>query len=92
METSDPLENIYKIQNIDKIENNDKKIFCMNCGKNGHISKKCLCPIISIGIICIKINIDDFDINTIISYTKKIQNKYLFTSDEINKLKKIKKK
>jgi 8-oxo-dGTP pyrophosphatase MutT (NUDIX family) len=80
METSDPLENI------------DKKIFCMNCGKNGHLSKKCLCPIISIGIVCIKINIDDFDINTIISYTKKIQNNYLFTIDEISKLKKIKKK
>jgi 8-oxo-dGTP pyrophosphatase MutT (NUDIX family) len=80
METSDPLQNI------------DKKSFCMNCGKTGHISKKCLCPIISIGIICIKINIDDFDINSIISYTKKMQNKYLFTIDEINKLKKIKKK
>ena len=76
METSDPL----------------KKNFCMNCGKNGHISKKCLCPIISIGIICVKINIDDLDINTIITYSKKIQSKYLFTSDEIIKLKKIKKK
>ena len=92
METSDPLNNINKIDNINNIQNIDKKSFCMNCGKNGHISKKCLCPIISIGIICIKINIDDFDINTIISYTKKIQNKYLFTSDEIFKLKKFKKK
>jgi hypothetical protein len=92
METSDPLNNINKIYNINNIQNIDKKSFCMNCGKNGHISKKCLCPIISIGIICIKINIDDFDINTIISYTKKIQNKYLFTSDEIIKLKKFKKK
>jgi ADP-ribose pyrophosphatase YjhB (NUDIX family) len=74
------------------IKNNDKKLFCLNCGKNGHISKKCLCPIISIGIICVKVNIEDIDLNSIIGYSKKIQNKYLFTSDEINKLKKIKKK
>jgi 8-oxo-dGTP pyrophosphatase MutT (NUDIX family) len=77
-------------QYLDKA--NDKKMFCINCGKNGHNSKKCLCPIISIGIICIKINIDDIDLNTIINYSKKIQNKYLFSSDEINKLKKLKKK
>jgi 8-oxo-dGTP pyrophosphatase MutT (NUDIX family) len=71
----------------------DKKdLYCINCGRYGHISKKCLCPIISIGIICVKINMDEFDINSIISFTKKIQNKYLFTIDEINKLKKLKKK
>jgi 8-oxo-dGTP pyrophosphatase MutT (NUDIX family) len=95
METFDKLNNInnfYCINKINKINNIDKKTFCMNCGKNGHLSKKCLCPIISIGIICIKINIDDFDINTIISYSKKIQNKYLFTSDEIIKLREIKNK
>lgn len=74
------------------IKNIENKFFCINCGKTGHISKKCLCPIISIGIVCIKINIDDFDLNSIISYSKKIQNNYLFSSDEINKLKKIKKK
>ena len=73
-------------------KNIDKKIFCINCGKNGHISKKCLCPIISVGIICVKINIDDLDLNNIINYSKKIQNKYLFSLDEINKLKKLKKK
>jgi 8-oxo-dGTP pyrophosphatase MutT (NUDIX family) len=95
MEVSDPLD---PLDHPDLLDRNDpfddinKKYFCMNCGKKGHISKKCLCPIISIGIICIKINIDEFDINTIISYSKKIQNKYLFTIDEINKLKKIKKK
>lgn len=69
----------------------DNKSFCINCGKTGHVSKKCLCPIISIGIICIKINIDDFDLNSIINYSKKIQNNYLFSFDEINKLKKMKK-
>lgn len=74
------------------IKNIENKSFCINCGKTGHNAKKCLCPIISIGIICIKINIDDFDLNSIISYSKKIQNNYLFSSDEINKLKKIKRK
>jgi len=80
------------MDNLDPIKNIDKKSFCTNCGKNGHNSKKCLCPIISIGIICIKINIDDIDLNSIISYTKKYQNNYLFTIDDINKIKKIKKK
>jgi 8-oxo-dGTP pyrophosphatase MutT (NUDIX family) len=70
----------------------DNLVYCINCGKEGHISKKCLCPIISLGIICIKFNIDDFDFNNIISSTKKIQNNYLFSIDEINKLKKLKKK
>jgi len=71
---------------------NDKKSYCLNCGKIGHITKKCLCPIISIGIVCIKLNIDDLDLNNIINYSKKIQNKYLFSIDEIIKLKKLKKK
>ena len=72
-------------------KNNDKKMFCINCGKNGHVSKKCLCPIISIGIICVKFNIEDLDLNSIINYSKKIQNKYLFSYDEIVKLKRMKK-
>lgn len=80
MDIQDPLKNI------------DNKLYCINCGKIGHNSKKCLCPIISIGIVCIKVNMDDLDLNLIINYTKKIQNNYLFTSDEINKLKKIKKR
>ena len=80
MDIQDPLKNI------------DNKLYCINCGKIGHNSKKCLCPIISIGIICIKINMDDLDLNLIINYTKKIQNNYLFSTDEINKLKKIKRK
>ena len=75
----------------DPIKNIDKS-YCINCGKSGHISKKCLYPIISIGIVCIKINIEDIDLNLIISYSKKIQNNYLFSLDEINNLKKIKKK
>jgi 8-oxo-dGTP pyrophosphatase MutT (NUDIX family) len=80
MDIQDPLKNI------------DNKLYCINCGKIGHNSKKCLCPIISIGIVCIKVNMDDLDLNLIINYTKKIQNNYLFSTDEINKLKKLKKR
>ena len=68
----------------------DKKdSYCINCGKSGHISKKCLCPIISIGIICFKLKIDNIDLNSIIGLSKKIQNNYLFNSDEIITLKNI---
>jgi 8-oxo-dGTP pyrophosphatase MutT (NUDIX family) len=67
----------------------DKKSFCINCGKIGHNSKRCLCPIISIGIVCVKFNIE---LNSIISYTKRIQNNYLFSSDELIKLKNLKNK
>ena len=74
------------------MDNIDKKTYCVNCGKIGHISKKCLCPIISIGIVCIRLNIDDIELNSIISCTKKIQNNYLFSSDELIRLKKLRKK
>ena len=33
---------------------NNKKIICCNCGKNGHVYKKCFNPITSMGIICFK--------------------------------------
>lgn len=84
--------NAYKHYNEFSENKDNLKLFCINCGKRGHLSKKCLCPIMSIGIICIRLNIDNLDINNIIGYTKKLQNNYLFSSDEITKLKKIKKK
>jgi hypothetical protein len=68
---------------------NEINIYCLNCGKKGHVIKKCLQPIISLGIICIRLKIP-LNMNDIINYSKKIQNNYLFTLDEINKLKKIK--
>ena len=68
---------------------NETNIYCLNCGKKGHVIKKCLQPIISIGIICIRLKIS-LNMNDIINYSKKIQNNYLFSLDEINKLKKIK--
>ena len=77
---------------INNNNNYEYNIFCLNCGKKGHLYKKCLQPIISVGIICIKLNISydmSLNMNDIINYSKKIQNNYLFSSDEINKLKKI---
>jgi len=55
MENENPL--------TDKNNENEKKMYCINCGKKGHVYKKCLCPIISIGIICIKFKINDLDLN-----------------------------
>ena len=75
--------------NSDNSSNDYQNLYCLNCGKKGHIHKKCLQPIISLGIICIKMNIN-LDMNDIINYSKKIQNNYLFSLEEINKLKKIK--
>ena len=34
----------------------NKNIICCNCGKNGHVYKKCFNPITSFGIICFKTN------------------------------------
>ena len=61
----------------------------MNCGKRGHITKKCNYPIISIGIILLYIDHCEIDINMILSFSKKIQNKYLFENDEIKEMKEV---
>ena len=56
---------------------NSKKIFCINCSKNTHFSKDCHEPVISYGIICIKLDeslgispymIEQFLVNKIIDY------------------------
>ena len=75
-----------------EILNNKKDYpYCINCGKKGHVFKKCLYPIISLGVICVFIDIENIKLNEIISYSKKIQNNYLFSLEEINKLKILKK-
>ncbi len=66
---------------------NKKKLYCVNCGKRGHIQKKCLYPIISIGIICLNWEGIEISFNDIIHYTKKIQNHYHFNQDEFDKIK-----
>ena len=50
---------------------NVKKTFCTNCGKYGHNYKKCIYPIISVGIICVLFTPVYF--NDMIYYIKKFQ-------------------
>ena len=38
-----------------------ENIYCNNCGKHGHIYKKCYEPILSYGIICLNLNNNDID-------------------------------
>jgi hypothetical protein len=64
------------LENIDK-----KNIICINCGKKGHFSKKCIQPITSIGIICIQY--ENININTIIKYLKHLQNNISLSNHEI---------
>ncbi len=73
---------------------NQKKIFCTNCGKYGHIYKKCIFPITSIGIISISFAPVYF--NDMIYYIKKFQNyeelhktKPILSNEESIKLNKI---
>ena len=70
------------LENIDK-----KNIICINCGKKGHFSKKCIQPITSIGIICIQY--ENININTIIKYLKQLQNNILLSNHEIEDILRI---
>ena len=45
-----------KKNNKKKISNAKKKVICCNCGKPGHIYKRCYHPVTSIGIICFRMN------------------------------------
>ncbi len=63
-------------------ENNKYNMYCMNCGKKGHLTKKCSHPIISLGILCLHIDNFEHNINDIISYSKRMQNNYIFEQDE----------
>lgn len=48
-----------------------KNIICVNCGKPGHIYKRCHLPIISYGIICLKFN--NIDLSYLLSISKKLE-------------------
>jgi 8-oxo-dGTP pyrophosphatase MutT (NUDIX family) len=56
----------------------NKIIYCVNCGKKGHKIKNCNYPIVSYGIICIKLNIDNniINLNDIIEYLNNTNNTY----------------
>jgi 8-oxo-dGTP pyrophosphatase MutT (NUDIX family) len=70
------------LENIDK-----KSIICINCGKKGHFSKKCIQPITSIGIICIQY--ENININTIIKYLKQLQNNISLSNHEVEDILRI---
>ena len=64
--------------------NKIKRIYCTNCGKYDHISKKCHEPIISYGLIVIKLksNWNNIDINNIKDF---FITKYKFPDCYLNK-------
>ena len=56
-------------ENINKYK---KNIYCGNCGKKGHIYKKCHYPVISLGIISFKL--DKINLNTLLKKSFKFRN------------------
>ena len=91
---NDKQDNQNEIQNLENdeytyLKSNRNKInhlFCMNCGKKGHLTKKCNFPVTSIGIIAFHIQGLSISLNEFLDYYKKIQNHYLFSSDEFQKI------
>jgi predicted NUDIX family NTP pyrophosphohydrolase len=63
-----------------------KNIICVNCGKPGHIYKRCHLPIISYGIICLKF--DNIDLNYLLTMSKKIELN-IFNKKDIKNVKNI---
>jgi 8-oxo-dGTP pyrophosphatase MutT (NUDIX family) len=81
--TTIPHHNYYHKAN--EANKNNRNIACCNCGKQGHIYKKCFQPITSIGIICFKlsgntnINLNKknkIKINKELKYDPAVLNKY----------------
>ena len=52
---------------------NRENLYCNNCGKNGHTIKRCYEPIITYGIICLNINLNNNQI-----YSQNLSNKKIF--------------
>ena len=76
------ISNSSELENKETYPKNKKNIYCGNCGKKGHIYRKCHFPVMSMGIICIKI--DKININSLLkkSYSNNrndytVINKYL---------------
>jgi len=65
----------------------NKTNYCSNCGKYGHQYKNCTEPIISLGIICFKYNIENDYFNQIKNYiNKKYINIDNFNFENINNI------
>jgi ADP-ribose pyrophosphatase YjhB (NUDIX family) len=59
----------------------NKKLYCINCGKNGHLVKECSEPIFSYGIICMKL---DDTLNTPPQFIEKFLVNKLVDLEEFN--------
>ena len=59
----------------------NREIICLNCGRKGHIYKKCHLPIVSYGIICVKIN--NLDLSNLLNISKLIENKVFNKVDDL---------
>ena len=65
-----------------KKDNKKKKdIVCVNCGKVGHIYKRCHLPITSYGIMCVQLK--DIDIGTLLAFSNKMETGILDMNDII---------
>lgn len=60
-----------------------KKLYCLNCGKRGHISKRCKDPPTSYGIICFKIS-DEWNIYQTVLQMKYFKNPAISIVNNIN--------
>jgi len=60
---------------------NSKKLYCINCGKSGHLIKECNEPVFSYGIICIKL---DDTLNTPPQFIEKFLVNKLVDLEEFN--------
>ena len=97
------MSNIYEetIKNTNIVYKKKKKNYCSNCGKFGHLFKKCKEPTTSVGIICIKLddkykenlikelkNQEEINENTnIININNKSYNNFKFINTFKNKIK-----
>ena len=59
----------------------NKKLYCINCGKNGHLIKECIEPVFSYGIICMKL---DNALNTPPQFIEKFLVNKLVDLEEFN--------
>jgi len=59
----------------------NKKLYCINCGKNGHLIKECIEPVFSYGIICMKL---DDTLNTPPQFIEKFLVNKLVDLEEFN--------
>jgi 8-oxo-dGTP pyrophosphatase MutT (NUDIX family) len=61
-----------------------RNVFCTNCGKQGHVYKKCTFPVTSVGVLCVSFAPVYF--NDVLYYTKRFQSGVPLTEEDMDKL------